>query len=490
MMTMLLPISAHSRDIPVRMLKSLMPALVAAMLLTGCATLSYTEPPLTTQLGYTAEVATRYNADNQWWTRYEDPQLNRLVELALQNNVDLRKSAININKALYQARLLGADLVPGFSGSLSGSVRKNVKTGDASIRSFGGELGLSYELDLWQKLADAVSAQEWEHQATIEDLAAVRLTLINNVVDAYFHLAYLNDAIEVTRQNMDNYQKLLSLTATKYALGKVAVIEPTQSRQSLLNAQSTLLDLQTQKNTVEQTLADLLNVRSFETLQLTPVSIQTVQPLTVNLDVPLSVLANRPDLRAAEFRLQKAFKNQEATEKSWLPAITIGAALSSNSDRIGSAFSVPFTGGNIAIQLPFLDWNRIKWNIKLSEAEFEDVRLDLEKTVTTALNEVNAYYAAYRNAQETLANSEQQYANNTKITSYYRERYTLGAEELSFWLNAANTEDQSRLSVLNNRYKVIQNENMLYKAMAGRYESVPAGHASSVSETAVSPSRT
>ncbi len=448
---------------------SVLSALIILGLLAGCSNVRAPEQNLNERLQFNQEVASRYQLNDKWWTIYQDAQLNQLVQTALDNNIDLAKSAINVNKALYQANLLGADLVPSFSGKVTASTSKNVKTSEPSSRSFGGNLSLSYELDLWRKLADSADAQQWEYKASIEDLQAAKLTLINNVVDAYYHLAYLQGAIGVAEQNISYYQKIVNLTQIKHKSGKIDSHNTVQANQSLLSARNSLLDLQTQRKNTEQTLRNLLNLKPGDSLDDRYPDLLKVNLTQVDLNVPLSVLANRPDLRAAEFRLQKAFKNARASEKSWYPGISLGAALNTSSDHAKSAFNVPFTSGNVGISLPFLQWNTIKWNVKLSEAEYESTRLNFEQALTTALNEVDTYNNNYRNTRATLDNITKKYALDSKNSQYYKIRYQNGANELSDWLDALNTENTSRQSVLNNRYQIIQQENMIYKAMGGRH---------------------
>ena len=436
----------------------------------GCSSGVQMSKPLTEQLSYDSVIAAQYSADKEWWKIYDDPQLDQLIEIALQNNLDLAKSAININRALYRVNLLSADLVPSFSGGLSGSVKKNLRYSDPSVNSFSGELSVQYEIDLWHKLADSVSAQEWEYEATIEDEAATRLALINSIINAYYQLAYINEAILVREENIENYRKIKEIIQAKYDLGKVDALELAQANQSLLSAESSLIDLQTREKETREILCNLLNLRPDQPLNIDCPELLSVISPGVDLNVPLAVLANRPDLLAAENRLQRAFIDVQAATKDWYPTINIGAAISSSSDRIRTTFDVPFTSGTIRINLPFLQWNTIKWQVKISEADFERARLDFEQSITTALNEVDTYYFWYIKAKDSLSTIKEKYDYDIKISQYYNVRYDNGSSELSDWLNSINTEISSRLSLLNAHYTVIQYENTLYKAMAGRYQ--------------------
>ena len=111
----------------------------------------------------------------------------------------------------------------------------------------------------------------------------------------------------------------------------------------------------------------------------------------------------------------------------------------------------------------------MKWKDKTAQANFDSAKLNFEKALTTALNEVNTNYLAYQNAQAALNNQEQRYALDKKNSRYYQVRYQHGKNELKDWLEALNTEYSSAQNLLNQRYEALKYENMAYKAMAGRY---------------------
>ncbi len=435
----------------------------------GCAHVSRPERNLAERLEYDAAIKARYQLDSEWWKTHNDEQLNRLVDRALAANLDLARAAITVNRALFQAKLLAADLVPTFSGGLDASARKNIRTGGPSTRSVGGDVGVSYELDLWRRVADAVSAQEWEYRATVEDRESARLALVSGVVDAYYQLAYLNDALAATELNLKNYRTIETTIQAKYQAGKVDAVEPAQARQAVLNCQNTLLDFQTQHKTAEQTLRNLLNLKPDQPLGLTGPTLTGLELPELDLNIPLSVLANRPDLKAAEFRVEGAFKNVQEAEKAWLPAITLNSAISSAGNSFRNAFNAPIASGAVSISLPFLDWSRVLYSLRISETDFESIRLDFEQTLTTALNEVDTYYYTYDQSRRTLENTRRKYVYDYRISTYYQDRYQAGAGELSDWLSALNTTNSSRLAALSALYQTLQYENMVYKALAGRY---------------------
>lgn len=434
---------------------------------TGCSNRLPAEP-LEKRLGYTSEMRIQYQVEESWWVIYKDEQLNGLISTALQNNLDYAQSAVRINRAMYQANSIGVDLLPKFTAVSETSSTQDIHSG-TSERRFSSEFSVSYEVDLWRKLSDSAAAKKWEYEATVEDRAAAKLALINNVVDVYFSLAYLDMALKITRQNIANYEKILEIITAKYQYGKISGLEPEQAAQSLLAAKNNLIDFEVQQQSGLQNLRILLNLEPAAPLEIIYPDILSVQVPEVNLDIPLAVLANRPDLKAAQYRLQSAFKNVQAAQKAWFPQITLGAAIGSESNSHNTMFDMPFVSSLAKITLPFLQWNMIKWNIKISEAEYDEVKLNFEKVLNSALNELNLAFFQYRKAEETYQNIFRKHEHDVRINQYYRVRYDSGASELSDWLNSLNTATGSQLDMLKNRYLVIKHENIIYKSIVGRY---------------------
>ena len=209
----------------------------------GCAANKYESHTLEDELGQYDSA--RYKADGEWWREYNNAELNRLVETALQKNPDYLRAAININKELYSLKLQTLDLFPTLAGKLNASSQSEVKRTDNFSSNFSGELGLTYEVDLYGKIRNLQTAQEFEYKATEQDKESARLSLVNSVVDLYFNLAYLNNAIALTEKNIALYQNLYNISAQKYQSGKTDDIEYLQTKQSLLSEENKLLDLQT-----------------------------------------------------------------------------------------------------------------------------------------------------------------------------------------------------------------------------------------------------
>jgi len=441
---------------------------LAAALLTGCAA-TFPQDLTQTNILQAEDIQQDFLLDTQWWRRYRLTTLDDVINMALARNTNLAQAAISVNKALYQAKLLQSDLLPVFSSSGSASATRDISTDASSVRNFQGSVGLSYELDLWRRLSLAANAQEWEYKATIEDLASTRLALINSVADTWFELHYLEQAIRLTGEDVARYEKLAALLRFKYQAGKVASVEPLQAEQSLLSSRNRLIAYNTQRSSALQTMRDLLNLQPGETFPFESLDLMSIPSVSVDLDVPVAALAARPDIAAAEARLRKMFSSLESQRRQWYPQVSLGSTLSVSSNTASNFFDVPMLAGLVKVSFPFLDWNRLRWNTKISEASFDAAKLSFTTAVTTALNEVDAAYAAYANARRTLENAVSKAESDKRIAAYYQTRYELGATELRDYLDALNTANTSALSALEAKYKVLSLENTIYKAMGGRY---------------------
>ena len=432
----------------------------------GCAGKDYAMPPQPDMM-LQEQIEEECAVDREWWKQYRDPGLDKCIALALERNIDLARSAITVNKALYRARQLGAELVPDFSASASAGSRKQLDSG-ISTRSYTASFGLSYEIDLWGKLRNAATAQEWEHRATEFDREAARLALLNSVANTWHGMAYTREAIALSKKTLASYQKISAIMREQYQAGKTSRLDADQAAQSVLAQRTSILSLEEQLAQQTQTLRDLLDLRPADKLPAEPPSLSSVPLPAVDLEVPVSALGLRPDLHAAESRIKGAFRSWNASRASLYPTVTIGGTLGASSSSQSSLFKTPFLNGLVTLNLPFLDWNRVQWDVRISRESFEDAKLAFRKALTAALNEVDRYHGDYVRARSQLEIAQAKHETDKRIEGFRRARYNEGAEDLKFWLEAINASHSSQMSALNAKYSAISAANALFEAQAAR----------------------
>ena len=441
--------------------------ILAAFLLGGCAVTQINENY--EQILLKEDASADITINREWWTGYGEARLNELIELGLKNNIDLAKSAVAVNKALAQAGVLQADLVPSFNANLGAETGKNIKTGGSWSESYKSGISLSYEIDLWRKLANSADAAMWEANATKYDLEAARLALVNSVADAYFEAKYQKESIILYEKTLKNYEELESIIKAKFELGKEEELSLKQVKSSVISAKNRILNASKSLDAAEKTLRNLLNVKPEFDLNLSG-NLSDIQPQGVNLNVPLYVIGSRPDLQAAISRIKEALLGVKVSEKSFYPSITVGAGLSGSGDSASEGLKLNFLSGNIAINLPFLNYSKLKSKLKISELEFETMKLNYAQTLTTALNEIDAGYKNLQKDEAVLRNLNENLRNLSSISDIYKLKYDYGKTELKNYLEAQNSLLEGRISLLAQKYKILQDEIGIYKATAGKAE--------------------
>ena len=445
--------------------------IIAVVFFSGCAATQINKnyEQILLDANASSNSTANFTLERDWWKGYNQPRLNELIELALKNNIDLAKSAIAVNKALAQAGVLQADLVPSFNANLGAETGKNIKTGGSWNESYKSGVSLSYEIDLWRKLANSADAAMWEANATKYDLEAARLALVNSVAERYFEILYQNESVNLYKILLQNYKQLETVARAKFELGKEEELSLKQIKSSILSAQNRILNAQKSIDAAERTLQNLLNERPGFELN-SDGDLSEVSPQGVNLNVPLYVIGARPDLQAAIARIKEALLNVHSSEKSFYPSVTLGAGLSGGGNSASDAFSLKFLNGNVAINLPFLNYSKLKSRLKISELTFETMKLNYAQTLTTALNEIDASYKNLQKDEAVLRNINENLRNLSSISDIYKLKYELGKTELKNYLEAQNSLLEGRVGVLAQKYKILQDEMNVYKAMAGKAE--------------------
>ena len=443
--------------------------ILAAFLLGGCAVTQINENYEQILLKEDANLTANFRLEREWWLGYNEPKLNELIELGLKNNIDLAKSAIAVNKALAQAGVLQADLVPSFNANLGAETGKNIKTGGSWNESYKSGISLSYEIDLWRKLANSADAAMWEANATKYDLEAARLALVNSIADAYFEAKYQKESINLYEKTLKNYEELEAIIKAKFELGKEEELSLKQVKSSVISAKNRILNAAKSLDAAEKTLRNLLNVRPEFELNLSG-NLSDISPQGVNLNVPLYVIGARPDLQAAISRIKEALLEVKVSEKSFYPSITVGAGLSGSGGSASEGLKLNFLSGNIAINLPFLNYSKLKSKLKISELEFETMKLNYAQTLTTALNEIDTSYKNLQKDEAILRNLNENLRNLSSISDIYKLKYDYGKTELKNYLEAQNSLLEGRIGALAQKYKILQDEIGIYKATAGKVE--------------------
>ena len=447
------------------------PLIALNFLLSGCSGLlprrQYTRPKVSLPQNWQEAGATGTTVANgeQWWRGFNDPTLNELVELALKSNNNLAAAAIKVRRAQLNARLTDANLTPSVTVAANSSYSRDLKN-RVDTRSSGVTGSVSYELDLWGKLATARDAGRWEAEATEADRQSTALALIGTVATNYWQIAYLNDRIATAEASIVYAEKILELVEVKYHAGAVSALDQIQARQTLATQRAQLTLLLQQRTEARNALAILFDQKPENIVSERQQLPDGPLPM-VSADLPASLLAQRPDLLAAEQRLRKFLANMDSTRAGYYPSFTLTGTLGSSSTSLLQVLQNPYVALGAGLTLPFIQWNTMKLNVEISKTEYEEAVVNFRQTLYSALSDVENALSARSRYVEESRQLEESLALARKAEELVEVRYRMGSTALQSWLDAQENRRNAEKSLAENRLNRFKNCMTLYQALGG-----------------------
>ncbi|RQX80058.1 TolC family protein [Burkholderia anthina] len=439
----------------------------AAALLAGCADARHAPPPAGAMpANWAAPVAADAPAATRdWWRSFGDPQLDALIDDALRANNDLAIAAIRVYRAQLQAGLVDTNLTPSVTLGANGAVSRTLDTHRMS-RSSGLSGSLSYEIDLWGRLAALRDAARWEADATAADLEAARLSLIGTTAALYWQIGYLNRQIALGDANIAYAQRTLALVRSRHAAGAVSGLDLAQAEQSLAAQRAAQTQLIQQRTENRHALAILFD-RPPQQRVAEPSALPDAAPPEVAAGLPASLLGRRPDLRAAEFRLRESLAQVDATRTSFYPTFTLTGSAGTTSTSLERVLTNPVGTLGLGLALPFIQWNTMQLQIRVSKSQYEEAVVGFRQRLYTALAEVENALSARVQLEREAEQRALSLAQAQRAERLAAARFAAGATAVQPWLDqqqvlrsAQSADELTRLNRLNNQMK-------LYRALGG-----------------------
>jgi len=434
--------------------------LLSAALLTACAATPYETPkvPLTAQFTHAGAGTDATGDQTNWWMAFGDATLNTLVSDVLARNNDLAAAALRVQQAQLQAGLTRLDQFPSANGSLGVSTSDNTR--------YSASLGVSYEADLWGRLAANTRAANWEAQATEEDRQAAQLALIGTTAELYWRIAYTHQQITVGEQNLAYAIKVRDLVTIQHDAGAVSGVERAEADQSVNSQRASLSDLQQQLVEYRSSLTVLLGGTPLPEASEPQALPDTPLP-EVRAGVPAELLSRRPDLRAAELRLRETLADVDIARTAFYPGLSLTASGGASSSELSHLFNNPTGSLAASLSLPFLDFPRLSRNVKISQKAYDIAALNFKTTLLQALADTDN---ALSNRTQLAQQGEAQRASleaARQAEALYALRYRTGSVALRVWLDAQQSLRAAQLSYDNNRLSQLINQSTLYQALGG-----------------------
>jgi NodT family efflux transporter outer membrane factor (OMF) lipoprotein len=326
---------------------------------------------------------------------------------------------------------------------------------------------VSYEPDLWGRVRRLVEANVSEAQATAADLANVELSLHAELATDYFELRGLDAQQKLLSSTVESYQKALELTQSRYQGGVATAVDVAQAQTQLETTRAELLDVGVNRAANEHAIAVLIG-KPASTFALSPLPLTTPPP-AVPPGVPSDLLQRRPDIAAAERRVQEANAQIGVAKAAYYPNVTLSAAGGFESGELGTFIqgaSGFWTLAGSAAQLIF-DGGQRRGVSEQAKAAYDKSVDNYRQTVLVAFQEVEDNLATLKILQEEAKTEESAVAAAQRSLDLSTTRYRGGVTnylEVTTAQSAALSDEVTALNILIRRMSASV---LLVKAIGG-----------------------
>jgi NodT family efflux transporter outer membrane factor (OMF) lipoprotein len=447
-------------------------------LLCGCADVrlaEYQRPDVPTKSSWSEPpVSAAATISPQWWQEFRDPELDILVARAVAGNFDLKVLASRIEVANAQVAEVRAGAQPSVDVGAGASFEKTTRL--RSVRQTNVGTQVNWDLDIWGQVSKGVQAQTAEFRATEADWRAGYLTLVASVSTTYFQIRQLDEQLERQQRALIKSRQILGILETMHRNGLAPDTQVMRQRAEINRLTKEELELRRFRSLAEHALATLVGVPAGE-LKVQSARLQDrVQIPTVPAGLPLDLLARRPDVVAAEYRVLQAHNLVGSAKLAQLPSVSItgraGMAAFSLGDLLRS-FTVSLLP---SINLPVFN-PAIKARIVTSEAQVKEAENGYRATVIAAYEEVeNALVNldAHRRQQEEL---RLQVDHLERVAAQTQVQLTAGLiTQLEVFENERSLL-AAQLDLLASHQQVLSDTVTLYKALGGGWAPVEIANA-------------
>lgn len=442
-----------------------------ALALAACQSMRGPEPAAQANIpqGYTASASGTSAAEQGYKDFFSDQRLVQVLDLALANNRDLRTAALNIQRAQQQYQITENNQLPtiGASGSV---LRQDTLSSQKPMTSYNVGLGVTaYELDLWGRVRSLKDNALDSYLATASARDATQIALIGQVAQAWLSYSFSNANLKLADQTLKAQLESYNLNKKRFDVGIDSEVPVRQAQISVETARNDVANYKTQVAQAK----NLLNLLVGQQLPENLLPAQRVTKITSNgaigSGLPSDLLNNRPDVRAAEYKLSAAGANIGAAKARMFPTISLtgnaGYASTDLSDLFKSGSFV--WGFGPSIDIPIFDWGTRQANIKISETDQQIALSDYEKSIQSAFREVNDALAVRQNIGDRLS-AQKRLVDATNTTyKLSNARFRAGIDSYLTVLDAQRTSYAAEQGLLLLEQANLNNQVELYKSLGG-----------------------
>jgi NodT family efflux transporter outer membrane factor (OMF) lipoprotein len=376
-------------------------AIATALVLAGCITPPKLSPRQKTiaddRLGLTAQITAPVPAID-WWSTFNDPQLDGLMQQALADNPDLAQAMARVSEAQSFAEAARSGLLPSLSFDAQ-ETRLRLSGHDTTPPIYAGSdqwlghqgLDLSWSIDFWGHQASLLKQARSRSAAASLDLASARIALSAAVVQAYVDLYRNNALADVAQRTEEQRRRILDITRRRVQSGLDTNVELRQASGAVPEAHVELLQARAAAELDTHQLGALSAQGADAYARILPPVLDPAAILPLPVALPADLLGRRPDLLAARWRVEAAHAGQAAAKAAFYPDIDLLAFAGTSAIGLSNLFESETRtyGVGPAIHLPLFDAGRLRAEYRGAAAEIDDAVAAYNRSVLQAVRQVS-----------------------------------------------------------------------------------------------------
>lgn len=343
-----------------------------------------------------------------WWSVFNDPILNNLIQDAYQQNLTLREAGWRVMQARARRAIAVGNFFPqtqqGF-GEYERILNSQSIALPAPLRVFdewATGFNLSWELDVWGRFRRSIASADADLEASIGDYDAILLCLIAEVAVAYTDYRTFQQRLEYARRNVDIQEGSLRLTQTKADEGATGFTSVHLAKSSLESTRAAIPSFEIGLRQASNRLCTLLAVPTQDLTAILGEQAIPAAPSEVAVGIPLDLLRRRPDIRAAERAVAAQSEQIGIAAADLYPHFVINGEIAFQSDELGNLLTSPSNSGSIgpALRWDLLNYGRLINNVRLQAAGLQELIASYQNSVLTANQEAEDALVAFLRNQD------------------------------------------------------------------------------------------
>lgn len=408
------------------------------------------------------------HTEKQWWKNFNSPTINKIVEIALQNNIDHKIAIARILEARADRSLSSSALIPNFDISQSARHSNTIASiGSQKVDLFNASLDTSWEIDLFNTKKYVTNSKEHLVNSYIANKDQVKTTLIAELIVNYTDYLKYKSLISIKKRNIELHKHDIDIMTSKKLSGVISELELEEKKAEHSKTKSEIYKLNTSMNKAKYRIETLCGIQSGKSYILHNTS--TEIPLVsknIILNSPVNVIQNRPDAQKSIQELLSATSMTKSALSEQYPTITLIKSLGYQRSNISGSNEAISIGQSIVS--PILNFQKIRSNIKMYEAKEEQSFLKYKKAMLNIIEDVESSITNYYNAYDT-------YKELYKGVEYRKKSVELSKHLYDHQVKSYSTVIDSEMNLLKYQTELVTSMSDLSKATVKLYKALGYG---------------